>query len=59
MKFNKYREVRGLCLKCGTPITPKISHRRFCLMCGIKHFEIIRFLNRLNKLLTIWGDLNK
>lgn len=50
----KYRKAKKLCLNCGTSITPEISKRRFCLICGLEHFKIIRFLNRLNKNLKTW-----
>jgi len=39
------------CLKCGKYITYKVSHRRFCLMCGIKHYHIIVFLKRFDAIL--------
>lgn len=51
-KMNKrkksYREFRKLCLKCGTKTTPEISKRRFCLNCGIKYYDLICFLKKLN-----------
>lgn len=43
-----YREKNKRCLKCNTKISPEISRRRFCLMCNIKHTQIIRTLKRLN-----------
>ena len=46
MRKNKaqYREAQRLCMNCGNKITPEVSKRKFCVMCGLKYFVVIRAL---------------